>query len=81
MTFLNLAVARKPILMMPYFGEVGDVDDEGAELVDLAEQALHQGISQCAPGKQFSGTINHKITIKPLCGSLLSLQRMILPVQ
>ena len=49
--------------MMPYFGEVGDVDDEGAELVDLAEQALHQGISQCAPGKQFSGTINHRITI------------------
>merc|ERR550525_194950 len=23
-------------------------------MVDLAEQALHEGISQCAPGKQFS---------------------------
>ena len=35
--------------------QVGEVDERGVELVNVARQALYKGIDQCAPGKPFSG--------------------------
>jgi len=34
---------------------VGDVDEQGVELVNVAEQALYKGIEQCSPGNTFAG--------------------------
>lgn len=34
---------------------VGDVDDDGKELVDVARKCLYHGIEQCGPGKPFAG--------------------------
>ncbi|KAF5333551.1 hypothetical protein D9611_002830 [Ephemerocybe angulata] len=51
---------------------VGDVDEQGKELISITNEALKAGISACGPGKPFKGigrAIHELLKGKPFCVS------------